>query len=58
MDLRHVFGFSREPFTQDLKVEELYPIPGLKPLAERFQYAVRLGLVMVVTGEVGTGKST
>lgn len=58
MDLRHVFGFSREPFAQDLKVEELYPIPGLKALTERFLYAVRLGLVMVVTGEVGTGKST
>ena len=58
MDLRHVFGFSREPFAQDLKVEELYPIPGLKALTERFLYAVRLGLVMVITGEVGTGKST
>jgi general secretion pathway protein A len=58
MDLRHVFGFSREPFAQDLKVQELYPIPGLKALTERFLYAVHLGLVMVVTGEVGTGKST
>jgi len=58
MDLRHVFGFSREPFAQDLKVEELYPIPGLKALTERFLYAVHLGLVMAITGEVGTGKST
>lgn len=58
MDLRHAFGLSREPFPQDLKIEELYPIPGLKSLVERFEYAVHLGLVMVVTGEVGTGKST
>jgi len=58
MDLRHVFGFCREPFAQDLKVEELYPIPGLKALTERFLYAVHLGLVMAITGEVGTGKST
>jgi general secretion pathway protein A len=58
MDLRHAFGLSREPFSQDLKIEELYAIPGLSSLVERFQYAVRLGLVMVVTGEVGTGKST
>lgn len=58
MDLRHAFGLSREPFSQDLKIQELYPIPGLSSLVERFEYAVRLGLVMVVTGEVGTGKST
>src|SRR5512135_1533730 len=55
---KHFFGFQREPFSQDLKVEDLYPLPGLKALAERFSYALDLGAISVITGEVGTGKST
>jgi hypothetical protein len=26
---RHFFGFQQDPFAQDLKVENLYPLPGL-----------------------------
>jgi type II secretory pathway predicted ATPase ExeA len=55
---KHFFGFQRDPFPQDIRVEDLYPLPGLKALADRFVYAVELGAVSVVTGEVGTGKST
>jgi general secretion pathway protein A len=55
---KHFFGFQREPFPQDVSVEDLYPLPGLKALAERFLYALDLGAISVITGEVGTGKST
>jgi len=55
---RHFFGFQQDPFAQDLKVENLYPLPGLKALAERFLYAIELGAISVITGEVGSGKST
>ena len=55
---KHFFGFQREPFPQDIKVEDLYPLPGLKALADRFLYALELGAMSVITGEVGTGKST
>lgn len=58
IDLRHAFGLQREPFPQDVPVADLYPIPGLKALTERFGYAVQLGLITVITGEVGSGKST
>lgn len=58
IDLRHAFGFQREPFPQDVPVNELYPIPGLKALTERFHYALSLGAISVITGEVGSGKST
>ena len=58
IDLRHAFGFHREPFPQDVPSNALYPIPGLKALTERFQYALQLGLITVITGEVGAGKST
>ena len=55
---KHFFGFQREPFPQDIKVQDLYPLPGLKALSDRFLYALELGAISVITGEVGTGKST
>jgi len=55
---KQFFGFQREPFPQDIKVEDLYPLPGLKAFADRFHYALELGAITVITGEVGTGKST
>jgi general secretion pathway protein A len=58
MNERHYYGFTREPFAQDLKVEDLYPAPYLTTTHERLLYAIRLGAVSVVTGEVGSGKST
>jgi general secretion pathway protein A len=56
--LTHAFGLSREPFAQDLPVKDLYPLPGLQELRDRFDYAVASSLVTVITGEVGSGKST
>lgn len=58
IDLKHAFGFHREPFPQDVPVQHLYSLPGRAALTERFQYALRLGLISVITGEVGSGKST
>ena len=56
--LTHAFGFSSEPFAQDLSVDRLYPLPGLEAFVERFDYAISLGATTVITGEVGSGKST
>jgi type II secretory pathway predicted ATPase ExeA len=56
--LTNAWGFSREPFEQDIPVKDLYPLPGLAPLIERFDYAVAHGMATVITGEVGAGKST
>lgn len=58
MNEQHFFGFLKEPFAPDVKVEELYPTPYLSATTERLLYAVRLGAVSLVTGEVGSGKST
>jgi general secretion pathway protein A len=57
-NLRHYFGFVSEPFAQDIRIENLYPLPGIKGLAERFLYAVEMSGMSVITGDVGTGKST
>lgn len=56
--LTHAWGFSREPFGQDIPVKDLYPLPALAPLLERFDYAVANRMATVITGEVGAGKST
>lgn len=58
MNEQHYFGFTKEPFAPDVKVDELYQTPYLASATERVLYAVKLGAVSVVTGEVGSGKST
>jgi len=55
---RSYFGFSREPFAQDIPTDKLFPTPGLKSTSERCLFAIHLGAVCVITGEVGAGKST
>jgi len=55
---RTFFGFTKEPFGADLKIEELLITPALKGVKDRLEYAFRLGAMAVVTGEVGSGKST
>ena len=52
------FGFSSEPFAQDIPTDKLFPTPALKSTTDRCLYAIKLGAVCVVTGEVGAGKST
>ena len=55
---RTFFGFTKEPFARDIRVEDLYPLPGLTSVVERFKFTVSCGAVGVVTGDVGAGKST
>ncbi|MBU2509963.1 AAA family ATPase [bacterium] len=52
------FGFSKEPFVNDIHCKDILVTPELEAVAERIQYAVRLGAVALITGEVGSGKST
>lgn len=55
---KNYFAFQKEPFPQDVKVSELYHTSQFDGLTERFLYAVDIGAVTVITGDVGTGKST
>jgi general secretion pathway protein A len=45
-------------FSSDIKVDELYHTAALEGMKERFLYAANLGAISVVTGDVGSGKST
>ncbi len=55
---RPYFGFKRDPFAADLATRELLQLPGMLGVKQRLDYCLDLGGVMVVTGEVGSGKST
>lgn len=57
-NLRHFFGLKRDPFPQNIPVKDLYPIPGLKSLEQKVFFAIGLRAISVITGDVGSGKST
>lgn len=52
------FGFKKEPFSQDIRVEDMMKSAGLVGVKERFVYTVNLGAIAVITGDVGSGKSS
>jgi len=55
---RAFFGFEREPFSSDPALQDILETEDLKGVCSRFNYAVRLGAIALVTGEIGSGKST
>jgi len=55
---RAFFGFTREPFGSDLALGEILKTPDLIGVKERFDYAINLGAMALVTGDIGSGKST
>ena len=55
---RTFFGMKREAFSGDLSIKEILQTDDIGSVQERFEYAVRLGAVALVTGEIGSGKST
>lgn len=55
---RSFFGLQREPFGTELPIKEILVTEALSAFTERFDYVVRLGAIGLLTGEVGSGKST
>jgi len=55
---RAFFGLQMEPFRADIVLSDILETPDLLAVHERFDYAVRLGAIALVTGEIGSGKST
>lgn len=58
MSYRAFFGLSREPFSSDLNLSEILQTQELLAVKERFDYALRIGAMALVTGDIGSGKST
>jgi general secretion pathway protein A len=55
---RTFFGFRKEPFGQDLQLNEILQTPELLGVKQRFDYTLRIGAMGLLTGEIGSGKST
>jgi type II secretory pathway predicted ATPase ExeA len=52
------FGFKKEPFGADIPIKDILKTEQLIEATSRLDYVIRLGAVGLVTGEVGSGKST
>jgi type II secretory pathway predicted ATPase ExeA len=55
---RTYFGLQKEPFRPDPSLSEILETEEILGVRERLSYAMELGAVALVTGEVGSGKST
>ena len=52
------YGFSRLPFSRTIATQDLFPTASQKELVARLAYLVRERGFGLVTGEIGSGKST
>ena len=55
---RTFFGLNKEPFSTDIPLTEILKTDQLIDVKNRFDYVIRLGAIGLVTGDVGSGKST
>jgi type II secretory pathway predicted ATPase ExeA len=55
---RTFFGLNKEPFGTDIALKDILRTDQLLDVKNRFDYVLRLGAIGLVTGEVGSGKST
>lgn len=52
------YGFTQAPFSKSIPTEALFPTAGQKELCARLTYLVRERGLGLITGEIGSGKST
>jgi len=58
VNYRAFFELHREPFSADIADKDILMTAALKGIEDRIHHAVNLGAVAVITGEIGSGKST
>ena len=58
MNYTEYFGMTKAPFSDDISEKDLLKLPGTLSVKQRMDYVLNIGGVMVVTGDVGSGKST
>lgn len=57
-EYRAFFGFKKEPFVNNLPITNILETDEVKNVKQRFDYTLGLGGIGIVTGDVGSGKST
>jgi general secretion pathway protein A len=55
---RQFFALTKEPFGADISRKDIMLTKALSAMEERIHYTIRLGAIALVTGEIGSGKST
>jgi len=55
---RQFFALTHEPFAADVARTDILVTPAVAAVQDRIHYAMRLGALALVTGEIGSGKST
>jgi type II secretory pathway predicted ATPase ExeA len=55
---RSFFGLKKQPFGADISINDILKTAELSDVKDRFDYVIGLGAIGLVTGEVGSGKST
>jgi general secretion pathway protein A len=55
---RAFFGLQKEPFPMDLAIKDILHTPQVSGVLERVDYTIELGAITLVTGDIGSGKST
>ena len=58
LNYRTFFGFKKEPYGSDLHLSDILKTSELLAVKERFDYTLRIGAMALVTGDIGSGKST
>ena len=56
--LNEFYGFQRTPFTKSVAAQDLYPSRGHREAQGRLAFALQDRSAALLTGDVGTGKST
>jgi general secretion pathway protein A len=56
--LNDFYGFTHSPFTKSIAAKDLYPSRGHCEIQGRLAFALQDRLAALLTGDVGTGKST
>jgi type II secretory pathway predicted ATPase ExeA len=55
---RGFFGLKKQPFGSDINLNDILKTTEIIDVKDRFDYIIRLGAIGLITGEVGSGKST
>src|SRR5665647_517580 len=55
---RQFFALTKEPFCSDILRKDIMVTKALSAMDERIHYTIRMGAIALVTGEIGSGKST
>jgi general secretion pathway protein A len=55
---RSFFGMNRDAFPQDLPLKDILETADISQVRQRLDYVLTTGAIGLVTGEVGSGKST